>query len=249
MLKKIGFIGLLFCIVCNNLCAQTIDTSVTKSQQVDTSVSEKVVVPKDQRPRLLKQMIIPITFTSYGFAAIAVNSLKTLDQNIKKSIWDDHPHSYFHLDDWLQYAPGLSPYLLNLAGYKGSSSIKDYAIKHALSWLTLGAVVETIKKITQLRRPNGVGNSTFPSGHTALSFAGAEQLNQEYKARTWIVPAIGYSAATVVGYLRMYNNKHWFKDVVAGAGIGMGITKLVYWFYPKIKKKLWPDKKKAIAIL
>jgi len=40
----------------------------------------------------------------------------------------------------------------------------------------------------------------------------------------------------------MYNNKHWLGDVVAGAGIGIMSTKLAYWMYPVIKKKIFKDK-------
>lgn len=247
MIKRTGFIGLILLLPFFNLFAQFNDFNIAINQSADTLPPKVINIKEHQKPMLLKRMILPIAFTSYGFAAISIKPLKTLDQNIKQNIWDDHPHSLNHLDDWLQYAPGLSPYLLNLAGYKGRSSVKDYAFKHVLSWLTLGAVVESIKKITHLTRPNGASDNTFPSGHTALAFAGAEQLNQEYKSRTWFIPAVGYSAATLVGYMRMYNNKHWFKDVVAGAGIGMGVTKLVYWVYPKIKKKLWPEKKKTLV--
>ena len=43
------------------------------------------------------------------------------------------------------------------------------------------------------------------------------------------------------GFLRMYNNKHWLSDVVAGAGIGIMSTKIAYWIYPVIKRKLFID--------
>jgi len=45
--------------------------------------------------------------------------------------------------------------------------------------------------------------------------------------------------ATSVAYMRIYNNKHWFKDVVAGAGIGIGSTRLAYVIYPTIRKWLF----------
>ena len=37
------------------------------------------------------------------------------------------------------------------------------------------------------------------------------------------------------GYMRMYNNKHWFSDVVAGAGIGIVSTKIAYWIYSALQ--------------
>ena len=38
-------------------------------------------------------------------------------------------------------------------------------------------------------------------------------------------------------YLRIYNDRHYLNDVVAGACIGVLSTKLAYWLYPKIFKK------------
>jgi membrane-associated phospholipid phosphatase len=36
----------------------------------------------------------------------------------------------------------------------------------------------------------------------------------------------------------VYNNRHWGRDVVAGAGVGIISTQLAYWIYPKIQKML-----------
>lgn len=38
-------------------------------------------------------------------------------------------------------------------------------------------------------------------------------------------------------FLRIYNDRHYLNDVVAGACIGVLSTKLAYWLYPKIFKK------------
>ncbi len=38
-----------------------------------------------------------------------------------------------------------------------------------------------------------------------------------------------YGVATVVGVMRVYNNRHWAGDVLAGAGLGILSTTLVYW--------------------
>jgi membrane-associated phospholipid phosphatase len=36
--------------------------------------------------------------------------------------------------------------------------------------------------------------------------------------------------------LRMYNDKHWVSDVMAGAGVGIASTRLAYWLYPKVQR-------------
>jgi membrane-associated phospholipid phosphatase len=54
----------------------------------------------------------------------------------------------------------------------------------------------------------------------------AEFMHQEYKDQSVWYSIAGYTAATATGVLRMYNVRHWFSDVVAGAGIGILGTKL-----------------------
>jgi membrane-associated phospholipid phosphatase len=54
----------------------------------------------------------------------------------------------------------------------------------------------------------------------------------------------GYAVAVGSGVLRMYNNKHWLNDVVAGAGVGILSTRLAYWLYPKLKNGLLRTQKR-----
>lgn len=65
---------------------------------------------------------------------------------------------------------------------------------------------------------------SFPSGHTSAAFAAAAAATGEI-GRWWPryrVPAgiALYGGATLVGISRMYNNKHWASDVIAGAAVG-----------------------------
>lgn len=62
------------------------------------------------------------------------------------------------------------------------------------------------------------GHGSFPSGHTALSFAWATAVDRETKAG-W-VPWVVYPIATVVGWSRIRDDRHWASDVVAGAAVG-----------------------------
>lgn len=138
-------------------------------------------------------------------------------------------------DNYLQYVPALSVYALNLCGVKGQHNLKDRTVILAMSYVMTNGVVAATKKIFRERRPDDSSERTsFPSGHTAVAFMGAEYLWQEYRStRPWI-GYTGYAVALGVGYLRILNNRHWTNDVLAGAAIGMLSTKFAYWLYSKM---------------
>ena len=127
-------------------------------------------------------------------------------------------------------------YGLNLFGVKGKNNFKDRSIVLATAYLIMGSSVTVLKKATHRQRPNQTGYTSFPSGHTATAFMGAEFLYQEYKDVSPWYGVSGYFIAAGTGYLRMYNNKHWFSDVIAAAGIGILSTKIAYWVQPLFKE-------------
>jgi membrane-associated phospholipid phosphatase len=127
-------------------------------------------------------------------------------------------------------------------GIKGKNNFRDRTMIYLLSNAIVGVSVQSIKAITRVQRPDGGGTNAFPSGHTATAFAAAEFLRQEYKDVSPWYGVAGYVAAGTTGVLRMYNNKHWFRDILPGAGFGIISTKLAYWMYPSIKKKIFKDK-------
>jgi len=189
-----------------------------------------------------KKMVIPALFIAYGSIALENDGLLSLDNSINEKVWTENPHAPNHFDDYLQYVPALSVYGLNVMGIKGKNSFRDRTALYLLSSSLMAITVQATKRITRLPRPSGEGYNAFPSGHTATAFVGAEFLHQEYKDQSPWYGMAGYAMAAMVGYMRIYNNRHWFRDIVAGAGIGMGITKLVYWAYPSVKKAFFRDK-------
>lgn len=96
------------------------------------------------------------------------------------------------------------------------------------------------------KRPDSGARNSFPSEHTATAFMGAEFLRREYKEVSPWIGYAGYAVAAATGYLRIYNNRHYFNDVIAGACIGIVSTKLAYWLYPKCFKRKKPDKQVAV---
>jgi membrane-associated phospholipid phosphatase len=68
-------------------------------------------------------------------------------------------------------------------------------------------------------------NTAFPSGHTTLAFAYSTVMANEIDNLVWKI--FWYSAATLVGAARIYNNVHWFSDTVMGGAIGYFIGDFV----------------------
>lgn len=87
----------------------------------------------------------------------------------------------------------------------------------AYSVATASAVGLVGKVTIDAERPDKSGNDSFPSNHTANAFASATTLNIRYGWRAGL-PA--YGVATLVGIGRVQADKHYWKDVAAGAAIG-----------------------------
>ncbi len=197
----------------------------------------------------LKSFIIPASLVTYGAITMGNHTANSLNGRIQKSIWIDKPHSSKHYDNYLMFLPAASVYALNAFGVKGKNNFRDRSMIYLMSNIIVTAMVYPTKKLTKQPRPDGSNNNSFPSGHTATAFASAEFMRMEYKDVSPWYGVAGYAMATATGYLRMYNNKHWFSDVVAGAGIGIASTKLAYWLYPKIQPGLFKDKKTNTMIM
>lgn len=193
--------------------------------------------------------IVPTTFILYGVDALKNHRLRGLNNEIKDEVYVERPHRCFHLDNPLQIVPGITMLALNGFGVKGRHSVGDQAGMLLLSNIMLNVTVYSVKKATRQMRPDGSSYSSFPSGHTAEAFAGAELLRLEYGSVSPWYAVAGYAAAATTGYLRMYNNRHWFSDVVAGAGVGMASSELAYWLYPVLKNAIFKGHLKNTVIL
>ena len=91
------------------------------------------------------------------------------------------------------------------------------------------------KYVVNEQRPDLSDRHSFPSGHVALAFTGAELMRMEYGTAYGIA---GYAVAASVAFLRLYNNKHWFNNVIMGAGIGILSARIGQWLLPFERKLL-----------
>jgi membrane-associated phospholipid phosphatase len=210
-----------------NLQAQNIDSLVKVKHEHNLS-----------NPKKLHSYIIPTVFVGYGLISLGDNAIRELDLSTKAELSEDHPRFAAHVDDYAIFSPLLGMYALDIAGVKAKNSALDQTVMVLITTAITTATITTLKNVTHRLRPDGSSSNSFPSGHTATVFAAAEMFNQEFKDQSPWFGYAAYTVATATGMLRMYNNKHWLSDVVAGAGFGILSTKLTYIVYPYLKKIL-----------
>jgi len=158
---------------------------------------------------------------------IIINSTGTIiSQNTHKT----------HVDDYIQYVPAIAVYGLDFAGVKAKHNLRDRTFLMASSYLFSTATVQTLKRTTHVKRPDGSDRLSFPSGHTATAFVGAHLLFKEYKDTSPWIGIAGYAVASGTGALRIINQKHWVSDVVAGAGFGILSVEASYLLLPVFHK-------------
>lgn len=230
MKKIVAFVCLLAGM---NLClAQVVEKD---SIQSDTIVKSKFNY---------KPLIIPAVLIGYGIIGIESDQLKSFNTQIREEVAEDIDQK-ITVDDFTQYAPAVSAFALGAMGVKARHNLRDRAMIMATSYLIMSSAVLGLKSATGIERPDATSRNSFPSGHTATAFAGAEFLMQEYKDQSIWYGVAGYAVATGTGLFRMYNNRHWLTDVVAGAGIGILSTKIAYWVNPYLTRKIFGEKAKS----
>ena len=191
-----------------------------------------------------KAVVIPSILITYGTLTGATGWLE--DVNLLGRKWasnNEDPNRKTRIDDFTQNAQPVAVLALNIAGVRGRNNLLDAGVLYGLSWGLANTFTYATKNLTTRIRPDSSDALSFPSGHTTTAFVGAEFLRQEYRHVSPWIGVAGYAVAIGTGYLRMYNNKHWLSDVVAGAGVGILSTRLTYLLYPRLKN--WVIGKKA----
>ena len=144
--------------------------------------------------------------------------------------WRDktYPHFSNHADDVMQFIPMGLVYGFDLFGVKAKNDLINRTLLLVKTEILLNGVVHLLKENTHVLRPNGTNDHSFPSGHTAQAFAAATFMHKEMRDKSVWYSIGAYTMASTVGVFRILNDKHWISDVLAGAGIGILSTNLVY---------------------
>lgn len=173
-----------------------------------------------------KPFVIPLLFIAIGFLGVIFKEVHaSVDMGIRSWVYSIGV-SHTYAADYLQHAPVVLVYIAGFCGIKGKHSLKDKTIILILSYIISTLMVHSLKNLLGILRPDGSTFNAFPSGHTTTAFMSAEFFLLEYREKMKQWSKIAYLSAIFTGLLRIYTNRHWLTDVVAGVGFGMLSTRL-----------------------
>lgn len=196
-----------------------------------------------------KQLILPCALFAVGTFGVYNGAFRKLDSEIKKGMDNLRGTHYFRVDDYIQYLPATTYLTFGSIGIKSKHSFKERVVVGATAYLAMTAVVNVGKYSFREKRPDSDARNSFPSGHTATVFTGAELMREEYGLGLGLA---SYGVAAGVAFLRLYNGRHWFNDVIAGAGLGILSARIGYWMLPLYRKWFgWnkPDDGRAVSLI
>ena len=189
-----------------------------------SSAQNDTLLKKEKTHFLFKKEIFPASLLVIGSALNYSNFRYFIREKAGNT-------TNIRLDNYIQYAPIAEIYIADLAGFRHKNTVWNQTKYLAISELVTSGIVQSLKLLTKVKRPNG-GSLSFPSGHASNAFSSATVLFQEFKDDNMMLALSGYGFSTATGILRITNNRHWVSDVLAGAGIGILVTDLIYYWEP-----------------
>lgn len=175
-----------------------------------------------------KRLILPASLIAVGAVGTAIDGMNDFHLFSRKDSVKG-----IHIDNYLEWGMLGWVFVCDLMG-KEKHSWVDQLCLVALSEGMNGLMVHGLKRWVGETRPDGAPHS-FPSGHTANAFLGAHIAYKEFKDSSPWLAYSGYALAAFVAGSRIYNNRHWVADVVAGAGFGILSVELAYAIYFPIR--------------
>lgn len=175
-----------------------------------------------------KSLILPASLITVGAVATAIDGMGDFHLFTRKDSVDR-----IHIDDYMEWGMLGWVFVCDLMGKERHNWVDQLFVVAIAEGLNGGAV-QLLKKNIHSERPDGRPYS-FPSGHTANAFLGAHVAYKEFRHSSPVLAYSGYALAAFVAGSRVYNNRHWLADVVAGAGIGILSVELSYLIYFPIR--------------
>lgn len=209
-------------------------------ESADSVTAIPMTVEPDYPYRLgWKQLIAPVTLIGVGTIGMEARWFRRPNKVVPPDESDGTVHPT-PVDDVIQYSPIAGIYALKLCRVPSRHNYVETTVILAMAWGMGAITVQTAKHTFKVWRPDGSMPNSFPSGHTATAFMGAELLRSEFADSSPWIGYTGYAVAIATGTLRVCHNRHWLTDVLTGAGIGILSARAAYWLYPVVTKHLLP---------
>ncbi|MBR1768932.1 MAG: hypothetical protein IJ748_00550 [Bacteroidales bacterium] len=122
--------------------------------------------------------ILPVSLVAIGSYGVNSSSFHSLNSDIKDIMEDLRDGDYMNFDDYLQYFPAISSLFLEYTGVPSEYNVSQRLLLTLTSVVILRASVTLTKDNVAEKRPDFSAKTSFPSGHTATAFMGAELIRQ-----------------------------------------------------------------------
>ncbi|MDE5794342.1 MAG: phosphatase PAP2 family protein [Muribaculaceae bacterium] len=195
------------------------------------------------------QLILPGALLAAGI--VGTYTLDSFKNSVRDHISGYKAGRKFKVDEYVQYLPVAGYIGMGfIPGIKTRSNFRQRLMAGVTAYAVMAVTVNAMKYTFKHPRPDSGQRNSFPSGHSATAFTGAELMRIEYGN---YIGCAGYAVALTVGMLRIYNDRHWITDVFGGAAIGILSARVGYWLMPLEQKLFKLDKNnernKSLAIL
>lgn len=178
-----------------------------------------------------KHLILPASLITVGAVGTAIDGMNDFHLFHRKD-----SVKRIHVDDYMEWGMLGWVFVCDLMGKEKHTWVDQLCLVAIAEGLN-AAMTRTLKHTVGETRPDGRPYS-FPSGHTANAFLGAHIAYKEFKESSPVLAYSGYALAAFVAGSRLYNNRHWVADVVAGAGFGILSVELAYGLYFPIRNAI-----------
>lgn len=222
-----AWLAVVFSFLC--LCAHAQDTLAVSSHANDAD---------DYRFKPT-QLVAPATAIAAGIA-LSIDYDNGINKWVDDGLGDSDKGRHTTADDYLRFVPSVAHLTLGFAGVRSGYNFKERLVTSVTAHAITLALAWGLKHSVSELRPDGSDHHSFPSGHTAIAFTGAELMRIEY-GNAW--GAAGYGVAALTSFLRLYNHKHWLGDVAVSAGIGILSARIAHWLLPFNRRWLGIDKR------
>jgi len=176
-----------------------------------------------------------------SFFVVASSALDKAGRDVSQNNHKPFLDSIFKIDNYYGHRNYmiLGPVALYAAGFlSGYRDLKDTGLQTLQAVLYTGLITSAMKDAIGRSRPyRNKGpydfepfaireeNRSFWSGHSSVTFATSTVLANRIDNMYWKI--FWYGASTCVVGARVYHDKHWLSDVVAGALVGYAVGSFV----------------------